>query len=69
MSKLTKVEAEAAFAKIDVDGSGEIRLRELRDYDNADGILDDVKLADFVRAADTDGNRRITLAEFTSYFA
>lgn len=68
MSKLAEAEAEAAFAKIDVDGSGEIRLRELRDYDDADGVLDGVKLADFVRAADADGNRRITLAEFKSFF-
>ncbi|MFD6528816.1 EF-hand domain-containing protein [Streptomyces sp. NPDC060184] len=69
MSKLTEAEAEAAFAKIDADGSGEIRLRELRDYDDTDGVLDGVKLADFVRAADTDGDRRITLAEFKSFFA
>ncbi|MGW2276576.1 EF-hand domain-containing protein [Streptomyces sp. NPDC001770] len=68
MTKLTEAQAEATFAKIDADGSGEIRLKELRDYDNADGVLDDVKLADFVRGADTDGNRRITLAEFKTYF-
>ncbi|MFF3693197.1 EF-hand domain-containing protein [Streptomyces sp. NPDC002221] len=67
---MTEAEVEAVFAKIDADGSGEIRLRELRDYGMAnDGTLDGVKLADFVREADTDGDRRITLTEFKAYFA
>lgn len=70
MGKMTEAEVEAVFAKIDADGSGEIRLRELRDYGMAnDGTLDGVKLADFVREADTDGDRRITLTEFKAYFA
>ncbi|MFB7239351.1 EF-hand domain-containing protein [Streptomyces sp. NPDC056269] len=56
------------FAQIDTDGSGEIRLRELRDYGQAyGGTLDGLTLPDFVRAADTDGDRRITLTEFKSY--
>ncbi|MEV6119253.1 EF-hand domain-containing protein [Streptomyces sp. NPDC052077] len=63
-------DAEAVFARIDTDGSGEIRLRELRDYGLADdGTLDGTRLAGFVRAADTDGDRRISLAEFKSHFA
>ncbi|MFE0652536.1 EF-hand domain-containing protein [Streptomyces sp. NPDC059534] len=67
---MTEAEAEAVFADIDTDGSGEIRLRELRDYDLANGgTLGGVKLADFVREADTDGDRRISLTEFKSYFA
>ncbi|MFF3954130.1 EF-hand domain-containing protein [Streptomyces sp. NPDC001890] len=67
---MTEAEAEAVFAEIDTDGSGEIRLRELRDYGMAnDGTLDGVKLADFVREADTDGDRRISRAEFKKYFA
>ncbi|MET9731350.1 EF-hand domain-containing protein [Streptomyces sp. NPDC006458] len=70
MGKMSEAEAEAVFAEIDADGSGEIRLRELRDYGKThDGVLDGVKLADFVRAADTDGDRRISLAEFKSFFA
>ncbi|PJM91492.1 calcium-binding protein [Streptomyces sp. CB01373] len=70
MGKMTEAEVEAVFARIDTDGSGEIRLRELRDYGLAnDGTLDGLKLADFVRAADTDGDRRISLTEFKSYFA
>ncbi|MFD7569308.1 EF-hand domain-containing protein [Streptomyces sp. NPDC055893] len=67
---LTESEVEAVFAEIDTDGSGQIRLRELRDYGMANnGTLGGVKLADFVREADTDGDRRISLAEFKSYFA
>ncbi|MFG2298552.1 EF-hand domain-containing protein [Streptomyces sp. NPDC048603] len=67
---MTEAEVEAVFAKIDTDGSGEIRLRELRDYGMANGgTLDGMKLADFVRKADTDGDRRISLAEFKSHFA
>ncbi|GHG33745.1 EF-hand domain-containing protein [Streptomyces zaomyceticus] len=70
MSELTGAEVEALFAKIDTDGDGEIRLRELRDYGQAnDASIQGVRLADFVRGADTDGDRRITLAEFRSYFA
>ncbi|MET8856027.1 EF-hand domain-containing protein [Streptomyces sp. NPDC004579] len=70
MGKLTDAEVKDLFAKIDADGDGEIRLRELRDYGQAhDGTLQGVKLADFVRGADSDGDRSITLAEFTSYFA
>ncbi|WP_037907060.1 EF-hand domain-containing protein [Actinacidiphila yeochonensis] len=70
MGKMTKAEAEALFAEIDADGSGEIRLSELRDYgkDNG-GAVGGVKLADFVREADTDGDRRISRSEFTSHFA
>ncbi|MFD4373333.1 EF-hand domain-containing protein [Streptomyces sp. NPDC058486] len=70
MGKMTEAEAEAVFAEIDADGSGEIRLRELRDYGQANGgSLDGVKLADFVRGADKDGDRRITLTEFKKFFA
>ncbi|MFF5809477.1 EF-hand domain-containing protein [Streptomyces sp. NPDC012746] len=70
MGKMTEAEAEALFAQIDTDGSGEIRLRELRDYGQANGgTIDGVKLADFVRAADTDEDRRITLTEFKSLLA
>ncbi|MEU8677928.1 EF-hand domain-containing protein [Streptomyces sp. NPDC048560] len=69
MGKMTEAEAEAVFAEIDADGNGEIRLRELRDYGKAHaGTLDGVKLADFVRQADTDGDRRISLAEFKAFF-
>ncbi|MGW1439871.1 EF-hand domain-containing protein [Streptomyces griseus] len=70
MEKLTEAEARALFDEIDTDRSGEIRLRELRDYGLAnEGALGAAKLADFVRQADTDGDRRITLAEFQKYFA
>ncbi|MER5880647.1 EF-hand domain-containing protein [Streptomyces sp. NPDC060235] len=68
--KMTAAEAEAVFAKIDTDGNGQIQLRELRDYGLAnDGTIGGVKLADFVREADADGDRRITLAEFKAHFA
>ncbi|MFE5913956.1 EF-hand domain-containing protein [Streptomyces wedmorensis] len=67
---MTQAEAEAVFAEIDTDGSGEIRLSELRDYGKTHGgSVDGVKLADLVRGADTDGDRRISLSGFTSYFA
>ncbi|MFB7454708.1 hypothetical protein [Streptomyces sp. NPDC056194] len=70
MEKLTEDEVKALFEKIDTDQSGEIRLRELRDYGLAnEGTLGGARLADFVRQADTDGDRRITLAEFKKYFA
>ncbi|MFE2547428.1 EF-hand domain-containing protein [Streptomyces sp. NPDC059355] len=70
MGKMAEAEAEAVFAEIDADGSGEIQLRELRDYGKANGgTVDGVKLADFVREADTNGDRRITLTEFKSGFA
>lgn len=70
MSKMTEAEADALFAEIDTDGSGEIRLSELRNYGMANGgTVGGVKLADFVRGADTDGDRRITLTEFKSHFA
>ncbi|MFG1808194.1 EF-hand domain-containing protein [Streptomyces sp. NPDC049040] len=70
MGKMTEAEAEAVFAEIDADGNGEIRLSELRDYGKAhSGAVEGVKLADVVRGADTDGDRRITLAEFKSFFA
>ncbi|MGW0860498.1 EF-hand domain-containing protein [Streptomyces sp. NPDC002690] len=70
MSKLTEEDAKALFSEIDKDNNGTIRLGELRDYGQAhDGKLEGQKLADFVRDADTDGDRRITLAEFTSHFA
>ncbi|MFE5797392.1 EF-hand domain-containing protein [Streptomyces sp. NPDC056503] len=70
MGKMTEAEAEAVFAEIDADGNGEIRLRELRDYGQANGgVVDGVKLADFVRGADEDGDRRITLTEFKKFFA
>ncbi|MFE7455154.1 EF-hand domain-containing protein [Streptomyces griseus] len=70
VGKMTEADAETMFKTIDTDGSGEIRLRELRDYGLAnDGALDGTKLAEFVRVADTDGDRRITLAEFKAYFA
>lgn len=70
MAKLTDIEVKELFATIDADGDGEIRLRELRDYgQNHGGTLQDMKLADFVRGADSDGDRKITLAEFTSFFA
>jgi hypothetical protein len=50
--------------------SGEIRLRELRDYGKANsGDIDGVLLADFIQQAGTDGDRRINLAEFKSFFA
>ncbi|MGW2115009.1 EF-hand domain-containing protein [Streptomyces zhihengii] len=70
MGKMTEAEAGALFAEIDRDGSGEIRLSELRDYGMANGgAVGGIKLADFVRGADTDGDRRITRSEFTSHFA
>ncbi|MFI0943852.1 hypothetical protein [Streptomyces sp. NPDC021020] len=70
MGMMTPAEAEAVFNEIDTDASGEIRLSELRDYGMANGgTVGGLKLADFVRAADSDGDRRITRAEFTSYFA
>ncbi|MGW0786167.1 EF-hand domain-containing protein [Streptomyces sp. NPDC002913] len=69
MGKLTDAEVDDLFAKIDTDGDGTIRLRELRDYGQAHGgTLEGTKLADFVRSADTDGDRKITLAEFRSFF-
>ncbi|MFD8688252.1 EF-hand domain-containing protein [Streptomyces sp. NPDC059651] len=70
MGKLTEAEAKELFDTIDTDGDGEIRLRELRDYGQAhSGTVQDIKLADLVRGADSDGDRRITLAEFTSFLA
>ncbi|MER8237004.1 EF-hand domain-containing protein [Streptomyces sp. NPDC094049] len=70
MSKLTDTEVKDLFAEIDTDGDGEIRLRELRDYGQThEGTLQGTKLADFVRSADNDGNRRISLTEFTAFFA
>ncbi|MFI0942871.1 EF-hand domain-containing protein [Streptomyces sp. NPDC021020] len=70
MDKMTVAEAEALFREIDADGNGEIRLSELRDYGkDHGGTVGGVKLADFVRGADTDGNRRISRTEFTSHFA
>lgn len=70
MGKLTDIEVKDLFAKIDADGDGEIRLRELRDYGHShDATVQGVKLADFVRGADKDGDRRISLDEFTAYFA
>ncbi|WP_432104148.1 EF-hand domain-containing protein [Streptomyces sp. bgisy091] len=70
MEKLTEAEAKALFDEIDTDQSGEIRLSELRDYGLAnEGTLGGAKLADFVRQADSDGDRRITLAEFKKHFA
>ncbi|MFD7529891.1 EF-hand domain-containing protein [Streptomyces sp. NPDC059849] len=70
MSTMTEAEAKALFAEIDKDGSGEIRLSELRDYGMANGgTIGGLKLAEFVRAADADGDRRITLTEFKSHFA
>ncbi|MCX5387437.1 EF-hand domain-containing protein [Streptomyces sp. NBC_00083] len=70
MGKLADTEVQDLFKKIDTDGDGEIRLRELRDYGQAnEGTIQGTKLADFVKEADTDGDRRITLAEFTTYFA
>ncbi|MFE3119699.1 EF-hand domain-containing protein [Streptomyces niveus] len=66
---MTEAEAEAVFSKIDTDGNGEIRLSELRDYGKANGgSVEGIKLAEFVRGADTDGDRRITLTEFKQYF-
>ncbi|MGW0798915.1 hypothetical protein [Streptomyces sp. NPDC002692] len=68
MGKMTEAEAEALFAQIDADGSGEIRLRELRDYGQANGgAIAGVRLADFVLGADSDEDRRITLTEFKSF--
>lgn len=70
MGKMAGAEAERLFAEIDTDKSGEIRLRELRDYGQANGgAIDGVRLADFVREADTDGDRRISLSEFKAHFA
>ncbi|MFF2776070.1 EF-hand domain-containing protein [Streptomyces sp. NPDC058052] len=70
MGKMTEAEAEALFAQIDTDGSGEIRLRELRDYGQANGgAIEGIRLPDFVRAADSDGDRRITLTEFKTFLA
>ncbi|MCX5399125.1 EF-hand domain-containing protein [Streptomyces sp. NBC_00102] len=70
MSKLTEEEAKELFSEIDKDNNGTIRLGELRDYGQAnEGKLDGLKLADFVRAADADGDRRITREEFAAYFA
>ncbi|MEU4066217.1 hypothetical protein AB0F25_28065 [Streptomyces wedmorensis] len=67
---MTQAEAKAVFAEIDTDGSREIWLSELRDYGKTHGgTVDGVKLADLVRGADTDGDRRISLSGFTSYFA
>ncbi|MFJ8085627.1 EF-hand domain-containing protein [Streptomyces sp. NPDC096205] len=69
MDKLTDAEAEALFTEIDTDGDGEIRLRELRAYGQAhDTTIQGMKLVDFVRGADTDGDRRISLTEFKSFF-
>lgn len=70
MGKLTETEIKGLFTTIDTDRDGTIRLRELRDYGQTHaGTLQDMKLADFVKGADTDGDRRITLTEFTSFFA
>ncbi|MGW3341169.1 hypothetical protein ACWDCL_27245 [Streptomyces sp. NPDC001009] len=70
MGTMTPAEAEAVFNEIDTDASGEIRLSELRDYGMANGgTVGGLKLADFVRAADADGDRRITREEFKAYFA
>lgn len=70
MNKMTEAEASALFAEIDKDKSGQIRLSELRDYGMANGgTIGGVKLADFVRGADADGDRRITETEFKSHFA
>ncbi|MFE7267965.1 hypothetical protein ACFU9B_39160 [Streptomyces sp. NPDC057592] len=70
MGKMTEAEADALFAEIDADGNGEIRLSELRDYGMANGgTVGGVKLADFVRGADKDGDRRISRTEFRSHFA
>ncbi|MER5618930.1 hypothetical protein [Streptomyces sp. NPDC002215] len=70
MGKMTEAEADALFAEIDANGNGEIRLSELRDYGMANGgTVGGVKLADFVREADKDGNRRISRTEFRSHFA
>ncbi|BDH06406.1 EF-hand domain-containing protein [Streptomyces seoulensis] len=70
MDKMTEAEAEALFAEIDADGNGEIKLSELRDYgQDHGGAVGGVKLVDFVRGADTNGDRRISLTEFKSHFA
>lgn len=70
MSNLTDTEIQNLFKTIDANGDGEIRLRELRDYGQKhEATIQGTKLADFVRAADTDGDRKITLDEFKSYFA
>lgn len=67
---MTEAEAKALFSEIDTNGNGEIRLSELRDYGKANnGAIGGIALAEFVKEADTDGNRRISLAEFTSHFA
>ncbi|MEV5204028.1 hypothetical protein [Streptomyces sp. NPDC053720] len=70
MGELTDAEVKDLFAEIDTDGDGVNRLRELREYGRThDTTLQGMKLADFVRGADTDGDRRVTSDEFTSFFA
>ncbi|WP_457518755.1 hypothetical protein [Streptomyces sp. TE33382] len=62
-------ESEAVFSKIDTYGNGEIGLSELRDCGKANGgAADGFKLAEVVRGADTNDDRRIILAECKKYF-